>query len=204
MRTRPDIEDLLERDEAFRVVVADRGPLPRSRTTPVKERFAFLLRTVSYQLLAGAAANTIHTRVVERLGEVTPERVLAVGAPTLREAGLSTTKAETMVRLAEATLSGRLRPETHGRRSDAEVVTEITAVKGLGPWSAQMYLMNCLARADVWPAGDYGVRVGWSLLHDLPETISERDLRRSADHLTGLRTLAARYCWAEVDRRRER
>ena len=157
---------------------------------------------MTYQLLAGSAAATIHARVLALIEEPTPARVLELDATALREVGLSTTKAETMIRLAEACTSGRLQPERHGRLSDRDVVAEITAIKGLGPWSAQMYLMNCLARPDVWPAGDYGVRVGWSLLHDLDATISERDLRVSADHLRGLRSLAARYCWAEVDRRR--
>jgi 3-methyladenine DNA glycosylase/8-oxoguanine DNA glycosylase len=194
--------ELVRRDPAFAVVVAARGVLPPSRNSPVADRFPFLLRTVSYQLLAGAAAETIHTRVLTLVGEPTPDRVLAVGAPGLRTAGLSTTKAETMVRLAEATLAGSLRPERHGRLGDAEVTAEITALKGLGTWSAHMYLMNCLGRPDVWPSGDYGVRVGWSMLHDLDETISERSLRHDGEHLSGLRSLAARYCWAEIDRRR--
>jgi 3-methyladenine DNA glycosylase/8-oxoguanine DNA glycosylase len=68
----------------------------------------------------------------------------------------------------------------------------------VGPWTTHMYLMFTLARPDVWPVGDYGVRMGWSLIHGLDETISPRDLANAGDHLAGHRSVVSWYCWQAV------
>jgi 3-methyladenine DNA glycosylase/8-oxoguanine DNA glycosylase len=81
---------------------------------------------------------------------------------------------------------------------DHEILSEVTAVRGIGPWTAHMYLMHTMARRDVWPAGDYGVRSGWSIVHDLDEIISERDLALEGDRFTGVRSAVAWYCWQAV------
>jgi 3-methyladenine DNA glycosylase/8-oxoguanine DNA glycosylase len=87
--------------------------------------------------------------------------------------------------------------------SDHEVLSDVVAVRGIGPWTAQMYLMHTLARHDVWPAGDLGVRNGWSLLHELNELITEVDLRRHGDVFDGVRSDVAWYCWEAVHLSRE-
>jgi DNA-3-methyladenine glycosylase II len=82
--------------------------------------------------------------------------------------------------------------------SDAEVLREVTAVRGIGPWTGQMYLMHTLARPDVWPVGDFGVRSGWSLVHGDDEVVSERDLSLAGERFEGLRSSVAWYCWEAV------
>ncbi len=187
------------RDRAFKSVIAAAGPPPTRRSAPVADRYATLARSITSQLLATKAADTIHGRVNQLCGgTVTIDAIIDAGAAQLRTAGLSLTKAQAMVDLAQNVREGRVRLARHGRMSDAEVVRDVTAVRGIGPWTAQMYLMGTLARPDVWPAGDYGVRHGWSITHGLDELISERELREAGDVFAGVRSSVAWYCWQAV------
>lgn len=191
--------DIIERDPAFASVVALAGPPPGRRPSPVSERFASLIRSITFQLLATSAATTIHARVVEACGgHVTIESVLDAGPDHLRAAGLSRTKAAAMVDLAAHARDRRVNLARHGRMSDGEVIEEVTAVHGIGPWTTQMYLMHTLGRRDVWPVGDLGVRSGWSIVHGLDKTISEKELRNRGEALGGVRSDVAWYCWQAV------
>lgn len=125
--------------------------------------------------------------------------MLAMDVARLRSAGLSQVKAEAMIELAHHVDDGRIDLARHGYMKDHEVTREVTAVRGIGPWTAQMYLMFTLARPDVWPTGDYGIRNGWSRLHGLEEIIDERSLRDAGDPFLGFRTAVAYYCWRVVD-----
>lgn len=131
-------------------------------------------------------------------GTVHVDSILNAGADELKSAGLSRTKAEAMVDLARHVRDGRVDVARHGRMSDAEILREVTAVHGIGPWTAQMYLMHTMARTDVWPVGDYGVRNGWSMVHGLDEIISEADLRQAGERFEGIRSDVAWYCWRAV------
>ncbi|MDE3222891.1 MAG: DNA-3-methyladenine glycosylase 2 family protein, partial [Acidobacteriota bacterium] len=195
--TRHDVARLIvERDALFAPLVERVGPPPARRPVQVAERFPALARTITFQLLATKAASTIHGRVIEACAfEITPSSVLRAGHDRLRAVGLSNAKAAAMIALATATRSGQINLDLHGRMPDGDVADEITAIRGLGPWSAQMYLMNALGRRDVWPVGDYGVRAGWSRLHGLHETIDERTLRAAGDAFAGHRSALAWYCW---------
>jgi len=190
---------IVRADPSFRSVVKQAGLPPTRRPAPVSQRFDALIRSITFQLLATAAANTIHARVIDAVGgTVTPEAIIAAGSEALKGAGLNRAKSEAMVSLAEHVVRGDVRLGDHGRLSDAEIVKELTVVKGVGPWTVQMYLMHTLGRRDVWPIGDYGVRVGWSLIHGLPDTISEKELGVAGDPLAGLRSDVAWYCWQAV------
>lgn len=200
MSTRDTIaQRIVHNDAFFADVVARAGRPPARRARPVGDRFPTLIRSITFQLLATNAANTIHGRVVVACGgDVTPTSLLLTPKAALREAGLNDTKATAMLALAEATRSGEVRFKRHGRMSDDAILRELTAIRGIGPWTAQMYLMHTLARRDVWPVGDYGVRMGWSLIHELPDMISEKDMRAAANHLQGDRSDVAWYCWQAV------
>ena len=204
-RTPLDVADfIVGHDHAFASVVRNVGPPPRRRSAPVEQRFASLVRSITFQLLATKAAATIHTRV-EALceGTVAPGALLLVGHQRLREAGLSNAKAAAMLDLAARAQGGFLQFARHGRLDDDAVLQEVVAVRGVGPWTAQMYLMHTLARRDVWPVGDFGVRTGWSLVHDLKEPISERDLAREGEPLAGERSAVAWYCWRALEQSRQ-
>jgi DNA-3-methyladenine glycosylase II len=103
-----------------------------------------------------------------------------------------------MVDLAHDVRDSRVDLARHGRMSDLDIVQDVASVRGIGPWTAQMYLISTMSRPDVWPIGDYGVRVGWTILHGLDETISEKDLHVAGERFVGARTSVAWYCWEAV------
>jgi DNA-3-methyladenine glycosylase II len=180
-------------------VIGLAGPPPARRAARVDERFGTLVRSIVFQLLATSAANTIHARVVETCeGVINVTSILDTGPEKLKAAGLSRTKAEAMIELAEHVKDGRIQIARHGYMSDDQILAELTSVRGIGPWTAHMYLMHTMGRGDVWPVGDYGVRNGWSIVHALDETISERDLARRGERFTGVRSEVAWYCWQAV------
>src|SRR5215470_9055339 len=160
---------LAERDPVMHRLVAEVGP-PRVRP-PAETHFAALVRSVLYQQLAGPAAAAIHGRLIAALGgEVTPERLLALPADALRSAGLSGSKAASVADLAAKVLDGTVVLDPPGLRaeSDAEVVARLTTVRGIGKWTAEMFLMFQLRRLDVWPTGDLGDRKGFGLAWEIP------------------------------------
>ena len=196
---------IVEADPAFADIVRHVGPPPARRSEPVDQRFASVISAITSQLLATSAADTIHARVVEAChGEVTPQSLLHVGEERLRSLGLNRVKANAMASLARAVLQGDVNFGAHGRRGNDEVTRELVTINGIGPWTVQMYLMHTLGRHDVWPVGDYGVRMGWSLLHQLPDTITERMLREQGDRFNGNQSSVAWYCWQEVHRHRSK
>jgi 3-methyladenine DNA glycosylase/8-oxoguanine DNA glycosylase len=190
---------IAERDGAFRALIDVVGPPPSRRSTPVSDRFAYLARSITYQLLATKAANTIHQRVIDLCeGAVTPDSITAAGHANLRGVGLSNAKAAAMLDLSARALDGRLQIARHGRMNDHEVLANVVEVRGIGPWTAQMYLMHTLARHDIWPSGDLGVRAGWTQLHALEKIVTEGDLKRHGDVFAGYRSDVAWYCWQAV------
>lgn len=184
------------RDSAFKSIIREVGPPPAPRSAPVNLRYAALVRCVTYQLLATRAASSIHGRVQELCeGAVSVDTILAAGPQRLRAAGLSQVKARAMIELAESVQQGRIRITDHGRMSEDNILREVTTVHGIGPWTVQMYLMNTLARRDVWPIGDFGVRNGWTIAHGLSEMIDQPTLRAAGARFDGVRSAVAWYCW---------
>ncbi|MDT8340056.1 MAG: hypothetical protein RQ751_00970 [Longimicrobiales bacterium] len=194
----PDGYDALRRDPHFRPLVEVVGPVRlRSRGSSV---FASLASSIVHQQLAGAAARTIHGRFVAALGgAVTPQAVLAADPGALRAAGLSGAKLAAVRDLAEKATNGTVPLRGLSRLSDEEVLARLTRVRGIGPWTAEMFLLFHLRRPDVWPVGDLGVRNGWARVHGLAEPLSPRALADAADHLRPWRSAVAWYCWRAVD-----
>ena len=189
---------LAERDPVVARLVADAG-LPRLRR-PQESPFAALLRAIVYQQLAGAAAAAIHGRVVAALGDVTPEAVAALSDGALRTAGLSGNKVASLRDLAAKVLDGTvvLSPRGLARQSDDEVKARLTAVRGIGPWTADMFLLFQLRRLDIWPTGDLGVRRGYGLAWNIP-TPSARELQPLGDPYRPYRSVVAWYCWRAAE-----
>ncbi len=203
-RQRREVREATERlvalDPAFAHVVEHGEPCTLRRPTPPTEHFAELARSVCYQQLAGAAARTIHGRFDALFdGEPTPEAVLDLPVEVLRGCGLSGAKAASIRDLAEKTVAGEVHLGGFNRMRDEAVVAELVKVRGIGPWTAHMFLMFQLGRLDVWPVGDYGVRKGWTVVHRLSEMPTERAFRTMGDDVAGVRSVAAWYCWQAVD-----
>jgi DNA-3-methyladenine glycosylase II len=163
--------------------------------------FAALVRSVTYQQLAGAAAAAIHGRLVAALGgDVTPEGVLALSSEALRAAGLSGNKAASLRDLSTKVLDGTvvLDPRGLSREGDEEVITRLSSVRGIGRWSAEMFLMFQLRRLDVWPTGDLGVRRGYGLAWGI-NMPTPRQLEPLGDRFRPYRTVVAWYCWRAAE-----
>ncbi len=168
---------------------------------PQDSHFAALVRAITYQQLAGAAATAIHGRLVLALGgTVEPAAVVAISDGALRAAGLSANKAASLRDLAAKVLDGTVVLEAKGiaRESDQEVIARLTTVRGIGEWTAQMFLMFQLRRLDVWPTGDLGVRRGYGLAWQIP-TPTPKELERLGDELRPFRSVAAWYCWRAAE-----
>jgi DNA-3-methyladenine glycosylase II len=190
---------LAERDPVIARLVAQAG-LP-SFPVPKETHFATLVRAITYQQLAGNAARAIHGRLIDALGaEVEPDRLLNLPDEALRGAGLSHAKIASLRDLAAKVLDGTvvLRPHQLARQSDAEIAARLTSVRGIGQWTADMFLMFQLRRLDVWPTGDLGVRSGYGLAWNIPRpTAKELDLLGEAYH--PYRSIVAWYCWRAVE-----
>jgi DNA-3-methyladenine glycosylase II len=188
-------EELSRRDPALARLVQLAGP-PQLRP-PHQTHFAALVRSVVYQQLAGSAASAIHGRLVSALdGDVSPGALLDIPPEALRAAGLSANKAASVRDLAAKVLDGTviLEPRGLARESDEEVIARLSTVRGIGRWTAQMFLLFQLRRLDVWPAGDLGVRRGYGLAWGVPMP-SERELGPLGEPLRPYRSVAAWYCW---------
>ena len=190
---------LATRDPVIARLLAEAGP-PRFRR-PQGSYFAALVRAIVYQQLAGAAAAAIHGRLVAALGDdVQPEALLALPDQSLRAAGLSANKAASLRDLATKVLDGTvvLFPRALSRQSDEEVVARLSTVRGIGPWTAQMFLMFQLRRLDVWPTGDFGVRRGYGLAWHVPMPTA-RELEPLGDPYRPYRSVVAWYCWRAAE-----
>jgi DNA-3-methyladenine glycosylase II len=199
---RPDLLALCERDPVMAGLVERHGPPPARRATPVRERFASLARAICYQQLAGRAAATIHGRFVDAVGgEVTAGSVLAADPGALSAAGLSAAKAAAIRDLAAQVASGTVALERLGRLPDEAVVAQLVQVRGIGRWTAEMFLIFNLARPDVWPVDDFGVRSGFAAGWGLPSVPKPAELVPLGDRYRPYRSTIAWYCWRAADER---
>jgi DNA-3-methyladenine glycosylase II len=190
---------LAERDPVIARLVADAGS-PRFRR-PMETPFGALVRAIVYQQLAGAAARAIHGRLLAAMGDaLSPEALLALTDQDLRTAGLSAAKVASLRDLATKVLDGTvvISPRGLARQSDDEVAARLSTVRGIGRWTADMFLMFQLRRLDVWPTGDLGVRRGYGLAWQVP-TPTARELDPLGEPFRPYRSLVAWYCWRAVE-----
>ena len=190
---------LAERDPVLRRLVTETGP-PRLQAQ-TDGHFGTLVRAIVYQQLAGGAAAAIHGRLIAALdGAMTPERLLSLSDEALRGAGLSRRKVESLRDLAAKVLDGTvvLDPPRLRKESDAELIARLSSVRGIGAWTAQMFLLFQLRRLDVWPTGDLGVRKGYGLAWGVP-TPTAKQLEPLGDPYRPYRSVLAWYCWRAAE-----
>jgi len=192
--------ELARRVPVLAPVVASMGPPELGRRRPGRSHFAELARMICYQQLAGRAAAAIHARFEGLFaGEPTPQAVLATSVDTLRGAGLSANKAASILDLAGKVEAGEVELDRVARLADDELVGELVAVRGIGRWTAEMFLMFQLGRLDVWPVDDLGVRKGYARLFGLDPLPTPRELQPLGEPLRPYRSVAAWYCWRALD-----
>jgi 3-methyladenine DNA glycosylase/8-oxoguanine DNA glycosylase len=191
---------LRRKDRAFAGVIARHGPPPARRATPVPARFGHVALAILHQQLAGAAAAAISGRVLEATGDpITPKGLVHAGDAKLAACGVSGPKRRSLFDLAEKATDGTIDFTTLGRKDDATIEAALTTVRGIGPWTAHMFCLFTLARPDVWPVGDYGVRKGYATVHGLAGVPSAKELEPLGDAYRPYRSVAAWYCWRAAD-----
>ncbi len=188
---------LMRRDQRLAPLIkrVGRCRLPDAR---LLEPYAALVRAILAQQLSSKAAETIYGRVVALAGgadRLTPEALLLIDATALRGAGVSGPKVSYLRDLASRVADGRL--DLHGldEHSDEQVIEAITAVKGLGRWSAEMFLMFRLNRPDVFPVGDLGIVKGVQHLLGMKKRPAPSTMLRAAEIWRPYRSVAAWYLW---------
>jgi 3-methyladenine DNA glycosylase/8-oxoguanine DNA glycosylase len=195
---RAAIDEVASRDPVLAQLVERIGPIghrPRDPDGP----FAALVRAIVFQQLAGRAAQAIYGRLRATVGEtLTPEALNAVPDTALRAAGLSGNKLASLRDLSSKVMDGTVVLTRTSRRSDDELVTALTTVRGIGRWTAEMYLMFQLRRLDVWPVDDLGVRQGYGLAWKLDPPPTAKQLLPLGERFRPYRSVVARYCWAAV------
>jgi 3-methyladenine DNA glycosylase/8-oxoguanine DNA glycosylase len=181
-------------------MVRDHGIPDLHPPRPRRPHFAQLARMICYQQLAGKAAAAIHGRFEALFdGPPTPDAVLALPFEKLRGAGLSNAKAKSIRDLAEKVDAGIVELDRVARLPDEKVVSELILVRGIGVWTAHMFLMFQMGRLDVWPTLDYGVRSGFVRMFGLDPMPTPKQLEPLGDPFRPYRSLLAWYCWRAVD-----
>jgi len=192
------IDEVASRDPVLAGLVARVGPI-RHRPREADGPFGALVRSIVFQQLAGRAAQAIYGRVRATVGgSLTPETLSAASDAALRTAGLSANKLASLRDLSAKVLDGTVVLSRTSRRSDEELIERLTAVRGIGRWTAEMYLMFQLRRLDVWPVDDLGVRQGYGLAWGIDPAPTPKQLDPLGDRFRPYRSIVARYCWAAV------
>ena len=187
------IEALVALEPRFAGVVADTG------TPPLRRReggFRGLMHIVTGQQLSTASAAAIWQRMEEQLAPMTPEYLLGLDDDTLRAAGVSRPKVKTIRSVCETVLSGDCDFDVMHELTDDEVHDMLLAMKGIGPWTAEIYLLSCLGRRDIWPAGDLALQVAAEHAFGLDGRPDEKATRALAEPWRPWRAIAARVLWS--------
>jgi DNA-3-methyladenine glycosylase II len=194
---------LTEADATLGALIEHYGTLPPEREgrPDHDDHYGTLLRSIVNQQLSVAAARTIYGRILERFGghPPTPEQILADDPEELRSVGLSRPKIGYLRSLAEHVLAGELELNLLDELPDEEVIAELVAVKGLGEWTAHMFLMFHLERPDVLAVGDLGVRRAVERAYGLEQIPDRETMERLGERWRPHRTLACRYLWRSLE-----
>jgi 3-methyladenine DNA glycosylase/8-oxoguanine DNA glycosylase len=191
------IQEAAGRDPVLAHLVRLVGPISYRPGDP-DGHFGALVRSIVFQQLAGSAARAIHARVRATVaGDLTPAALRAVPDEALRAAGLSANKLLALRDLSAKVIDGTV-DLAKSARPDDEIIANLATVRGIGRWTAEMYLMFELRRLDVWPVDDLGVRQGYGLAWQVDPPPSAKELAPLGDRFRPYRSIVARYCWEAV------
>lgn len=186
----------------MRRVIEHIGPCTMKRE---RDRFWMLVSSILSQQISTAAARTVKGRVVDLIEissgstRVTAESLLSLTVEQLRSAGVSGRKSEYLLDLASKTNSGEVKLSTIGRRSNEQVIETLIQIRGIGRWTAEMFLMFALGRLDVFPVDDLGVRNAMYNLYDLDRSSPKEGLQAIAETWQPYASIASWYCWRSLE-----
>ena len=191
------LRHLRRRDRVLKRVIDDVGPFTLRRHT---NRYEALLRSIIAQQISTAAARSIWGKLQLAAGQkrLTPERIAALDEATLRQAGVSPQKQRYVRDLTARVQSAEVRLASLHRLSDEDVILELTQVKGIGVWTAQMFLMFSLGRVDVLPHGDLGIQSAMRNLYDLPALPDRETCETIGQPWRPYATIACWYLWRSL------
>ena len=198
---KPDYWDRAKRALARRDAVMQKIMRARPRVHLVRrgEPFLTLARAICGQQISVKAAQSVWERVVTCCGEVTPEKVLAKPRPQLRACGLSDRKTEYIADLAQHFADGRIHVHRWPSMSDEEIIAELVEVRGIGRWTAEMFLIFNLLRPDVFPLDDLGLQKGIRLSYFKGRKVSLGRMRKLGESWRPWRSVATWYLWRSLD-----
>ena len=181
---------LIDKDLAR--ILANHGTPPLWAREP---GFITLLRIILEQQVSLVSADAMYRRLLENIKPLAPGVVIATGAPFLRSLGVTRQKAGYFINVAEAIQDGELDLVETGKKSDQAVIEALTSVKGIGPWTARIYLLMALRRPDIWPVGDIALATAVRNLKGWQERPSQPELTDIAKTWKPHRATAARMLW---------
>ncbi len=198
-----DALDHLSRVDLKLAVVISKSRVCELKPEKGFKPFIALCSAIAHQQLTGKAAQTILGRYKAQLGGgdwPTAEKISRVKLDKLRACGFSNAKAAALKDCAVKTLDGTIPTvKALAKLSDEEIIERLTQVRGVGQWTVEMLLMFRLGRLDVMPAGDYGVRKGFTRLYRKKELVTPKALLKHAEKWKPYRSVAAWYCWRVLD-----
>lgn len=189
---------LQKADPVMKKIIKQVGPFTGSTR---RDRFHTLVRSIISQQISGAAARTIQERLVEALlpDKISPENILQFDVDALREIGISRQKATYLLDLAAKVHDGTVDLKNIGRASDEQVITELTQIKGIGVWTAQMFMMFSLGRMDVFPDGDLGIQNAMIASYDVRGELSRKKMLQIAKPWSPYATIGSWYLWRSLE-----
>lgn len=192
------IRHIRRQDPIMRDVIRKAGPFTMR---PNRNRFRALVSSILSQQISGKAAASIKARLVEQLkpDEISPQSIARLNPEILRGVGISGQKARYLLDLAEQVASGRLRLDRMARMQDEAVIEALIQVKGIGVWTAQMFLIFSLGRPDVFPHDDLGVRMAIRNLYRLEDLPTKEVSHKIAAPWRPYASVASWYCWRSLE-----
>jgi DNA-3-methyladenine glycosylase II len=192
------VKHLRRVDPHLKIIIDRVGPC---RLEPYPSRFSALVRSIVSQQISTKAAQSINLKLLTLAGDpLRPDRLIELGETQLRTVGLSGAKARYVLNLAEAVVNGEVPLDQFDDMWDDQTIIEsLSAVKGIGVWTAEMFLIFVMNRPDVFPAGDLGVRAALRARHGLAELPAPRDCHALVEHWRPYRSVASWYLWRGGD-----
>lgn len=187
-----------KRDPLLHAAIRQVGPYTLK---PSRDRFGMLVRSIISQQISVGAARSIRQKLETLVdgSSITPAAIIALSPDGLRAAGLSQQKASYLVDLAGKVDRGEVRLSRIGRLSDEEVIAELTQIKGIGRWTAQMFLIFALGRPDVFPSDDFGVRAAITKLYGYDEHPPKARLIEIGQSWSPFASIGSWYCWRYLE-----
>jgi len=188
--------ELARRDPVLRILIRNHdGPYLQCR----EDAFSTLARSIIGEQISVQAAESVWEKLLESVGALGPAAIVRMDPSKLRACGLSSKKSNYLIDLAEHFIDGSLAQQEWGERDDEQLIAELTKVKGIGRWTAEMFLIFFMLRPDILPADDIGLQRAMSLHYINGKPLSKLKIRQIATEWQPWRTVATWYLWRSLD-----